>query len=651
MGKLRNKIAFSFVIVALILSALISSSLYVYTRRQARENTRARLMDIANTASQLIDVDVHSTLTEPEHMDSHDYLTIRYELDSLLLNNPNILYAYTMRSLDGEVIFVVDSIVGEGEPADLAEVYDEAEPVFSDYVATADEPWADEDFTTDEWGTVLSGYAPLITSDGNLDGIIGIDMDVADVRAIENQFLWISLGVFLISCPFVILAGWLVGNRLSAPLNTLKNDVQRMASGDLDHRANITSKDEFAELARSFNFMTSQVQILVDELEDRVEQRTSELEKRTRYLEATTNVSQAAAGILDVDELINKVVEEIRSQFQLYYVGLFITDDNHEWAVLRSGTGDAGRTMVSRGHRIKVGCGMIGWSIANNQPRVAQSAKDDEIRLVTAELPHTQSEAALPLRSRGRVLGAISVQSEQLGAFDEQTIKVLQTMADQVAMALDNAMLFTQSQKALEAELRALGQIGREGWQRFFQDNPEIGYKFFVNHLTSVDGEWDTSMMEAAHSGRSIEDDFGNLTIPIKIRNEVIGVIRFNKGRTPGSPDTSFHPSWTSEEINTLEILLDQVGQAIESARLYEDAERRATRERLTGEITAKVRSSNDPQTIMQTAVRELRRALHASRAKVSVQSEPIANQNAPEPVQEQLTIKEAGNGKSGNNE
>ena len=187
MSKLRNKIAISFAILALIISGAISIGLYTYTSIQARETTRIRLMDIAITASQLIDADLHNTLTDFEQMDSPDYLRVRNELDNLLLNNPNILYAYTMRSHDDEVIFVVDSIVGEGEPADLGEIYEEAEQVFSDYVATASEPWADEDFTTDEWGTVLSGYAPLFTSDGKLDGIIGIDMHVNDVHAYEKS--------------------------------------------------------------------------------------------------------------------------------------------------------------------------------------------------------------------------------------------------------------------------------------------------------------------------------------------------------------------------------------------------------------------------------------------------------------------------------
>ncbi len=112
---------------------------------------------------------------------------------------------------------------------------------------------------------------------------------------------------------------------------------------------------------------------------------------------------------------MNEAVELIRTQFGLYYVGLFILDPSNEWAILRAGTGRAGQAMIARGHRIQYGAGMVGWSIANAQPRIAADIEKDSVRLATAELPETRSEAAFPLRSRGKVLGRNDSPKRQAG--------------------------------------------------------------------------------------------------------------------------------------------------------------------------------------------------------------------------------------------
>jgi GAF domain-containing protein len=162
-------------------------------------------------------------------------------------------------------------------------------------------------------------------------------------------------------------------------------------------------------------------------------------------------VGQTATSYLEAEALIQQVTDLIKDQFGLYYVGLFVVDERNEWAELRAGTGEAGQKMLAREHRLRVGDGMIGWSIANAQARVALDTGTDAVRFDNPDLPDTRSEAAIPMRSRGRVLGALSVQSTKGAAFDQDTIVVLQTMADQVAVAVDNARLFAAAQEALEA--------------------------------------------------------------------------------------------------------------------------------------------------------------------------------------------------------
>ena len=223
------------------------------------------------------------------------------------------------------------------------------------------------------------------------------------------------------------------------------------------------------------------------------------------------------------------------------------------------------------------------------------------MRLATEELPDTRSEAALALRSRGQVLGALTVQSDQLGAFDEQTVAVLQTMADQVAVAIDNARLYDESRTALEAERRAYGAQSRAAWAEHLRVRPNVGYY--------CDGNVVTPVSEPDQAPDSEESPA--FSVPIKLRGDVIGVLDTHKPADTGE--------WTADDLTTLETLAQQVGQALEGARLYQDTQRRAVREQLTGHIADKMRRAADMESLMQTTIEEVASALGASSAFVQV--------------------------------
>jgi GAF domain-containing protein len=307
--------------------------------------------------------------------------------------------------------------------------------------------------------------------------------------------------------------------------------------------------------------------------------------------------------------LIGQVVELIHERFDLYYVGLFLLDEAGEWAVLRAGTGEAGQAMLNRGHRLQAGGGsMIGWSVANAQARVALEAGADAVRLATAELPDTRSEAALPLRSRGRVLGALTVQSTQPGAFDQDAVDALQLMADQVAVALDNARLFAQSQAALEAVNRASAQLSREVWANLLKTRGDTGYRSTKYGVTDAGDIWRPEMEQAFKETRTVQANGSAggpilpLAVPIKVRGQTIGVVDTHKSSEAGD--------WTPEEVAVLETLAEQLGVALESARLYQDTQQRAIRERMIGEIASRMRESLDMETILRTTADEIYQAL-----------------------------------------
>ncbi len=421
-----------------------------------------------------------------------------------------------------------------------------------------------------------------------------------------------------------------LANTIVNPLVALADLAQSIAAGEHEHTAAVVRSDEVGALARAFNSMTGHLRDRIAGLEQRIADRSSELERRSAHLMAAAEVGRAVSSILAPDSLVRQVVELIREGFGLYYVGLFLVDSSGEWAELQAGTGDAGRAMLARGHRIRVGDGMIGWCILQGEARIALDADDDSVRLRTKELPDTRSEAAIPLRARGRVLGALTVQHRLAGAFDQEVISVLQTMADQVAVALANAQLFVENRLALEAERRAYAGLQRDAWLELVRTQPERGYRFTsVPHpegeqslVVPLAGSWRKEMIQAMEQNDAVqqrESEGSALALPVRAGSEVVGALSFRKRKGAGQ--------WTQEEVGVLEALADQLTTALENARLYQQTQLRAARERMTGEIAASLRQSLDFETVLRTAAQDIRRMLELP--EVTVRLVPPAEEQA----------------------
>lgn len=421
----------------------------------------------------------------------------------------------------------------------------------------------------------------------------------------QNQLLQ-SVSLWLIAYSFVIficiLVAYWVQRSITQPVDVLRAGAEAFAAGETDISFPVSGSDELALLGQSFGQITTQLTQANKDLEQRVVERTKALEKRSAYFEAANEVGLATNSIVNGDELMRKSVALIRQQFDLYYVGLFLIDPLEEWAVLQAGTGKAGSAMLERGHRIKVGVGMIGWCVANAKSRVALVASEDAVRLTTPELPDTRSEAAIPLRSRGKVIGALTVQDDEKDAFDNDAIASLQIMADQLAVAISNVHLFAESQEALVAAQRAYGELTRSGWENLAIFQPDLGYLANAQgQVSTLSGSWQPEMVEASQTGALVQvEDENTIAIPIKSRDQVIGVVRLSK---PLSAD-----AWNAQELGVLDSIADQLGGALESARLYQQSQHLATQEQLIGEMTARMRSSLDVESVLQTSVRELRR-------------------------------------------
>jgi GAF domain-containing protein/HAMP domain-containing protein len=460
---------------------------------------------------------------------------------------------------------------------------------------------------------VLGAYKYI----SNIDIILLAEQGRAEALVAVTRSVLINVVVTVIVVVIAIFGALFVTNRITTPIANLARTADRIAGGDLQLEATIPLQDEIGALAGAFNKMTSQLKRTLSGLEEQVRQRTAVLAQRTSYLQAAAEVSRAAASVLDMDQLIRQVVQLIQDRFNLYYVGLFILDEPQEWAVLRAGTGEAGVIMLARHHRIKVGSGMIGWSIANRQSRVALRAELDQARLANPFLPNTRSEAAIPLRSRGQVIGALTVQSELPDAFDEATVAVFETMADQVGVAIDNARLFAESQAAYESLSRAYGEYTQVGWKQRLITGRPLGYSSDVSgriereeklspetNLVISKGEviiGKTSPPPVSDKGEAQPGET-YLGVPVMVRDQVIGVIQGYKSVEEGE--------WGTNEIEFMQGVANIVGMTLENARLYEDTQRRADNERIVADVSSRIRQSLDVDTVMQTAVVELQRAL-----------------------------------------
>ena len=443
-------------------------------------------------------------------------------------------------------------------------------------------------------GTLWATYAVVPSTEWH----VVVFVSESEMLIPVTRVLLTTLGVSLLG--LVALSGlmFLISRTITQPIDTLRTEALAISEGDFARRVPVEGRDEITALSQAFNKMAEEVESLLESLEARVMERTAKLR-------AAAEVSRATTSFLDPDALLAEVVDLVRQRFDLYYVALFLVGEDGQYAVLRAGTGDAGREMMARNHKLLVGGeSMIGQCVENADARIMLGFGEAALRFDNPFLPETRSEMALPLRSRGRVIGAMSVQSTEPGAFDETDISVMQTMADQVATAIDNAQLFSQVQESLASARRAYGELSRESWSTLMRTRSNRGYRFEGKDILEIS---ELSVQE----GASGDDALPELTIPVTVRGHKIGRLRAHK--------TSEAEVWSSDEVTLLKSLTEQLDLALDSARLYQDTQRRALRERLISEAADKMRRATDMKALIRTTLEEMSAAVGISGAFVQL--------------------------------
>lgn len=334
------------------------------------------------------------------------------------------------------------------------------------------------------------------------------------------------------------------------------------------------------------------------ELERQVAENAARLARQRAHLQAVAQVARELVVIQDADRLFSTAVSLIRDRFAQSVVSLYLLDERGEFLILRAVDSVEELPVPETGRQI----------------RVAGSAAEQVVQLaqVTVLPPDPDDWSGrrmiLPLVARGTVIGVLDVQGAASAqeVLDEQALLGWQMLADQLAAAIDNIRLRERLEQSLLGERQAYAAMTREGWQRVLSARPDLGFVRNRRGILPLDKK--RLAKETAWPEEKPLVEASTLSLPIRVRDQVIG--RLDARKPTGA-------TWLPQEVELLETLTRELNDALENARLYQDTQRREAEQRLIGQVTAEVRRTLDVDTVLQTAIREIGRALSLSQVEV----------------------------------
>ena len=387
-------------------------------------------------------------------------------------------------------------------------------------------------------------------------------------------------------------------------------------------------QDAVEEVNAALAIRETQMQMVQEGIERQVHDRTAELEEANRHmlrraaqLKTITELSEAIADVQDLNELFPAVTRLISEHFGFYHVGIFLVDRDREYAVLQAANSEGGERMLQRAHRLRLGVGVVGFCAQTGQPRIALDVGTDAVFFNNPDLPETHSEVALPLKARGETIGVLDVQSMETGAFSVEDLQVLTALANQVSIALENARLLTEARAAYTQMQEVYDEFTRAEWSRTIAQTRQAGFRYQAGRIELLENPLENPEVISAVEARDVVVEQPNgsaekrpvLAVPVKLRGEIIGVLHIE----------SSDPirQWQDEEVSLIQAVAERVAFAMENARLFQDARRRAAKERLISEATSRISNAFNVENILQTTAEELERVLGGSEISIQFQS------------------------------
>jgi putative methionine-R-sulfoxide reductase with GAF domain len=347
-------------------------------------------------------------------------------------------------------------------------------------------------------------------------------------------------------------------------------------------------------------------------------------------LASIAQVGQQTSRMLRLDEVLNESVNLIKKQFHFYHVQIFLVDERREYAELVASTGEAGRRLLARSHKLGVGSqSVIGRVTLGNEPVLINDTENEPGHKFNELLPETRAELALPMQmttgGETRVMGALDVQAEDPHAFTPTDVQALQALANQLAVAIRNAQLFEEQEQSLEENLRLYSdahgsleeiqrlnrQLTRQAWDGFTQTHADLTGISTDGTTVTFNPGWTPLMIDACHARDTItqvEEGVRSTATPIMLRDEVLGAVEIVGGN--------------EEEINLIDAIVaftERFAVALENIRLVEEALAASAQEQHINDVVSRFQEAETVDELLQITLTELAQTLDADGGSIRV--------------------------------
>ncbi len=423
--------------------------------------------------------------------------------------------------------------------------------------------------------------------------------------------------VLLGGAVIAVMVAGLIHLMLIPALNRIRRATEAVSAGHLDALIPETERgDEIGRLAESVESLRLSYESRVNILETRVA-------TRTRDIEATQDITRYAASERDLEQMLSRVVDLIVERFDgIYHAQIFLLDDDQTSAVVRASTGEVGKQLLQRGHRLVVGSvSVIGQVAEQGRLILARDTSTSQVHRRNEFLPETRAELAIPLKVGDEIIGALDVQSKQSEVFNDDLIAVLQSMAEQIAIAIQNTRLYEENTRRAD-ELEALNRAAtRRAWGEFMRDQHTGELEKIAGFVEAGAGDVQGMRARAVAErrvifGEATEHNTIPLAVPIILRDQVMGAVEWEV------PAEGFG----QDKLDLAQELANRLAVSLENARLFAESRRATERERLVNNIAARLTTSAGMDDILRTAVREVGQALGAPQVSIRLHAQTPAN-------------------------
>lgn len=337
------------------------------------------------------------------------------------------------------------------------------------------------------------------------------------------------------------------------------------------------------------------------ELENRVIERTKELTQRTNKLLTSAFVARQTAEIKELEELLNSSVDLIAKQFNYYHVGIYLINERGDYAELQAASSESGKQLIEKGYRLGVGTqGIVGFVAAERKARISQETDKDPMILENLEFSRTRSEIAVPLIVRNKVIGVLDIHSSELEAFKYEDLDIYQTLADHMAVAIENARVIGETELVIKQLEKISGENIRKNWKVELETG-KLAYQYSNSGVRPI-------TKTKSQKGKNSVD------VPLVLRGQKIGIISLHR--------KSDFQKWTKEEEIIAKEVADQAALALENIRHIERSRESTNRDKLISNATSKIRETLDLETVLKTTAREIQQAFNLQEAEVRLLQE-----------------------------